>query len=399
MSQRAIKYELNPTKSQKERLGRAAGCCRKIYNMMLDRKIEVYKKNNTNLSKYDLIKQLPFLKKDSEYQYLNDVPSQALQQKILDMDTAFTNFFEGRTDYPQFKSKKKHKDSFRIPVPCDIDFENWRVKIPKIGLIKIYRGHNKTIDPQTIHSYTISHSATDRFFISILYDAPERHKTNNGKAIGIDMGVHDFLISDNGWKVESQGFLRPELRKLRVLQRSAERKFQKGKKNEEQSHNWRKANCKVQRLHEKIRFQRMDFLQKLSTEIAEKYSIVCAEDLGIKPMLKKKKGDKGVHYSKEERIELRREKERRKNISDMGWGMFLRMLSYKCDQFIQVDRYFASSQTCSSCGYKNAAIKDLNIRQWTCPSCGKHHDRDVNAALNIKREGLSLLERKVSLEG
>lgn len=177
----SIRYELNPKPSKKKKLGLYAGTCRQVYNYMLARKIAVYEKDKTSLSPYELMKELTILKAtDENFKHWNNVPSQALQQKILDLGKAYQNFFNNNAGYPKFKRKKDHNDSFRLPVSCNIDYSKWKVYIPKIGWVEIFKGHNKQIEGK-IHQYTITHTATDRYFLAIQYEAPDREKTNNGK--------------------------------------------------------------------------------------------------------------------------------------------------------------------------------------------------------------------------
>lgn len=370
---RAIKYELNPTNAQKVLIKQTCGCCRKVYNTMLDRKISAYKESGITISAIELINQLPQLK--SELTFLKEVPSQSLQQAIRNLDTAYANFFrKGGSGFPKFK-KKGCKDSFRIPIACTIDYDNWIIKVAKIGSVRFFKGHNKQISGK-IKSYTITHTSTDRYFISVLYETADRAKLNNNKSVGIDVGVKDFAVLSDGKVFENQKYLKSSLRKLRVLQRTVSRRYRQGKKREEQSNNWRKAVRQVAKLQEHITFQRYDYLHKVSTWIAENYSTVCVETLNVKGMLK------NHHLARA--------------ISDCGWSMFLNMLEYKCDNLVKIDKWFASSQTCFECGHKEETVKNLNVREWTCPVCGTHHDRDLNAARNIEREGLSLCGLKVS---
>lgn len=369
---RAFKYELNPTAEQKVLIKQTCGCCRKVYNTMLDRKITAYKKDKTSLTSIELINQIVSLKE--EFTYLKEVPSQALQQAVRNMEAAYQNFFrKGGSGFPKFK-KKGQGDSYRIPVACIVDYDKWTVKTAKVGTISIYKGHNKQITGK-IKSYTISHTNTDRYYISILFETADRKKLNNNKSVGIDVGIKDFATLSDGKVFENQEHLKSNLRKLRVLQRTASRRYQRNKKREEQSKNWFKAVRQVAKLQEHIAFQREDFLHKVSSWIADNYSIVCVEDLNVKGMMKN-------HHLAQA-------------ISDVSWSRFVQMLEYKCDSLIKIDRFFASSQTCFECGYKNEEVKDLSVREWTCPACGTNHNRDLNAARNIEREGLSLCGLKV----
>lgn len=369
---RAIKYELNPTNTQKVLIKQTCGCCRKVYNIMLDRKISAYKEDGKKISTYDLINEIVPIKE--ELPYLKEAPSQTLQQAVMNMGNAFDQFFKrGNKGFPKFK-KKGCKDSFRIPVACVIDYDNWSVKVAKICAVLIFKGHNKQIKG-TIKSYTISHTNTDRYFISVLYETMDKPKLNNNKSVGIDVGIKDFATLSDGNVFENQKHLKSNLRKLRVLQRAVSRRYQQGKKREEQSNNWNKAVRQVAKLQEKISFQRYDYLHKVSTWIAENYSTVCVETLNVKGMMKN-------HHLAQA-------------ISDCSWGMFISMLEYKCDNLVKIDKWFASSQTCSVCGYKKRDLT-LSDREWTCPECDTFHNRDLNAAKNIEREGLSLCGLKVS---
>ena len=222
-----------------------------------------------------------------------------------------------------------------------------------------------------------------------MYESPDRVPLNNGLSVGINVGIKEFAVCFDGVVFENQKHYRRQLRRLRILQRTMARRYDRskdvydanGRKIGEigpQSKNWHKARAAVAKCHEKIRNQRNDYLNKVSSLIASQYSFVCIEDLNVKGMVKNR------HLSRA--------------ISDCGWTAFKTMLKYKCDMVIKVNRFFASSQTCHCCGYKNTRIKNLSVRTWVCPECGAHHGRDENAARNILREGLSRYSINASVE-
>lgn len=375
---RAIKYELRPNATQRSLINRTCGCCRFVYNNAL-----AYIKEN-RVSNYDLIRRLPGLKE--EFEWLKEVPSQALQQSIIDLGRAFKNKWNGHNGWPVFH-RKGRRDSYRIPNGCEVDYTRYKVKLAKLGWVKFYK--DKPIDQSKIHSYTVSMSPAGRYYISLLYEAPDRAPLGNGLSIGIDVGIKEFAVCSDGVVFENQKHYHRQLRRLRVLQRTMARRYDRskdiydenGKKigvREPQSRNWHRAKAAVAKCYEKVRNQRNDYLNKVSSQIASQYSIVCIEDLNVRGMVKNR------HLSRA--------------ISDCGWSIFKQMLKYKCDTIIEVDRFFASSQTCHCCGYKNAKIKNLSVRDWTCPECGTHHGRDDNAAKNILREGLSRYSISASIE-
>lgn len=374
---RAYKYELKPTERQKTFFCKTFGCCRLVYNAMLNKKISAYKTDKTSISSVQLINSLIPLKEEKPF--LKEVPSQSLQQAIRDLDSAYQRFFKEKKGFPKFH-KKGQKQSFRIPATCRIDFDDWKVKLPKVGKVNLYKGHSRTIPSDArICSYTISKTTTNRYYISILCDMQDKPKTtmqNKSKSVGIDLGVKNFAILSDGQVFENQKHLKTNLKKLRVLQRTMARRYNPNKSKLEQSRNWYKVKMQVAKLHERIRFQREDHLQKLSTYLSRNYETICIEDLAVKNMVKNHRLAQAI--------------------SDCGWGRFVELLAYKTSNLVKVDRFFASSQTCSCCRYKNPKVKDLKVRSWVCPQCGTKHDRDLNASENILREGLSLCGVNVS---
>ena len=355
---RAIKYELNPTNGQKQMLNQAFGNCRFVYNWALDKKIKAYQEDKKTLSCFDLMKELTSFKKKEGFEWLNLSGSQQLQQSVSNLDKAFSNFFRAKKGFPKFKSKH-NKQSFRIPQNVKINYEKYKLFIPKIGWVKFYK--DKHIEG-VIKFATVSKTPTNRYFVSITFETEQKRRYGKG-AVGVDLGIKHLAITSDGEIFENQKYLKQNLKKLRAEQRSLQRKFKKGK---EQSNNYRKQRLRVALLHEKISNQRKDYLHKLTTYLATTYETVCIEDLAVKNMVKN------------HNIAL--------SINDCGWGMFRQMLEYKVKDLRVIGRFSPSSKMCS-CGEINKELK-LSDRVWTCKACGVTHDRDELAANNIKKFGL-----------
>lgn len=362
---KTYKYRIYPNVNQIKLIEQTFGCCRLVYNLALEVKIRAYKEHGVGLSGYDLIYQLTELKKD--FSYLNEVDSQALQASVNKIDISFKNFFRG-SGYPKFKSKREQQ-SFQCPRNTrKIDWINNTLTIPKIKNIPIIL--DRAFDGQ-IKTVTISKTNTGKYFASVLVDnkleLPEKVKINPDTAIGIDLGIKDFAILSTGEKIKNPKYLRNGMKRLKVLQRRASRK-KKG------SCNRKKANKRLAIYHEKIANRRKDFLQKVSTRIIgdNQTGTVCVETLAVANMMKN-------HHLAQA-------------ISDVGWYEFVRMLEYKANWYgkniIRIGRFEASTKTCSNCGAKNELLT-LSDRSWTCGSCFVTHDRDVNAAKNIKFIGLN----------
>lgn len=357
---KAYKYRIYPTKVQQETLARIFGQIRFVYNLGLETKISAYASTQTNVNCFALNKQITDLKKDLDWL---DAPSQALQMAMRNLDTAYHSFFRG-AGFPKFKSKHS-KQSFQLPQGTRLSDCNKKIFIPKLKWVDIdlhreFKGDVKTV--------TISKTTTNKYFVSILVDnkqeLPNRKPIDKMTAVGIDLGIKDFAITSDGEKFENKEFLKSAQRDLRVAQRSLARKV-KG------SNRWYEQRMIVSLLHEKVRNQRQDYLHKISKYLVDTYDTICLEDLAVKNMVKNQ-------------ILARA-------ISDMGWTEFVTMLKYKAEwqgKNIQViGRFDPSSKTCSCCGKINKELK-LSMREWTCSSCNKMHDRDVNAAINIKNFGL-----------
>jgi putative transposase len=367
---RGYRYRLYPSKDQDLLISKHLGCCRFVYNWGLNLKNKAYQNDGVSLSAYDLINRLPSLK--VEYPWLREVNAQSLQQAITHLARGFTNFFEGRAEKPVFKKKHSPEQSFTVPQSYTVDFERGTMKLPKIGEIKTvfhraFAGKMK--------SATVTRTSAGRYFISILVEdgrkPPQVADPIPEQTVGIDLGLTHYAVLSTGEKVESPKYLKNSQKRLAVLQRRLARK-QKGSKNRA------KTRLKVARCHQMIADQRRDFQHQLSSRLVRENQALAVETLNVDGMVKN-------HCLAQA-------------ISDAGWGTFVSMLSYKCQEagktLLRIGMFEPSSKTCSACGYRKTDLT-LKDREWTCPACGTRHDRDQNAAINIKQFALAGTERAV----
>ena len=366
MIYKAFKYRLYPNKEQQELIAKHIGCSRWIYNYALNKKAKSYQETGKGLSRFDIQKDLPFLKKDENTYWLKEVNSQTLQASLENMDKAFTKFFKEKKGFPKFKSKKDNHQSFSIPQNTIVDFENEYVNIPKFKTNIKCRLHRKF--DGIIKTSTISIAPTGKYYISILVELneelPKKKPISEKQAIGIDLGIKTFATLSDGIEIENPKHLKNNIQRLKVLQKRASKK-QKG------SANRKKANLKVARLHEKIANQRLDFLHKTTTAIAKQYDTVACENLNISGMLRNHK--------------------LAQSIADLGLGKFYTLLQYKMAEqggnYLEIGRFEPSSKMCG-CGAINKNLK-LSDREWVCPVCGRINQRDELASRNILKFALT----------
>lgn len=365
-----VKVRLYPNNQQQEALSQSFGNCRWLWNYCLNLMNQTYKDTGKGLSGYALKKQIPQLKK--EHEWLKLTYSQCLQQTCLNLGVAFNNFFERRAKYPRLKSKHGKQS---IQYPQNVKQIEDKLKLPMIGDVKAV--FHRQIEGK-IKTVTVSKNKAEQYYASILFedetDKPESSTalkdtaTHKGKAIGLDMGLTHFCITSDRSKFDNPRWIDKHEKNLTLKQQKLSRK-QKG------SNNRNKARKKVARVHLKIANCRFDFQHKLSRRIVDENQVICVENLGVANMMKN-------HNLA-------------KSIQQVGWGQFLTMLKYKAEQegkvYQETDRFYPSSKIHNSCLFQIDSLT-LDTRFWDCPNCGtKHIDRDVNAACNIRDEGLRIL--------
>jgi putative transposase len=363
---RAYKYRIYPTDEQKKILARTFGCCRFLYNWALRQKTDAFYNEQQRLYYKDTSLALTQLKKQPEYSWLSEVSSVPLQQALRHLDKAFLNFFEGRAAYPSFKKKRQQQSATytsnafkwdgkqlilaKMDEPLDIV---WSRPLP---------------DGAKPSSVTITKDSADRYFVSILVEEDIAHLPQTDASIGADLGLKSFVVTSDGEAIGNPTFFRTDEKKLAQAQRRHAKK-QKGSKNRA------KARRRVARLHARIADRRRDFLHQLSTRLIRENQTICVESLQVKNMVKNPKLSKAI--------------------SDVGWSEFVSQLDYKAQWYgrhlVKIDKWYPSSKRCFACGHILDSLA-LDIRAWTCPECGAHHDRDINAAQNIHAVGLTVSE-------
>ncbi|MBQ6857206.1 MAG: transposase [Lachnospiraceae bacterium] len=379
---KAYKTRIYPTPGQEAKIRKTLGCCRFIYNHMLERNQKLYKRKKKHLSYYDMQNLLPVMK--GYLPWLKEADSQALKFACRQLNDAYGKFFRKQGGFPKFK-KKRGRQSYTTTAVKQIAWEPGQVKLPCLGEICM-KDKRKLPKNCKICRATVSLDPDGRYYVSVSFQyeelVPDRPVAESS-TIGLDYQVGCLYVDSSGNRKSFPHWYQDSLMKLAREQKNLSRK-QGSRKGEKRSGRYKKQLKKVAALQSKISRQRQDLLQKTSTQITNSYSVICIEDLSIKDMM-----NITGPFTK------RQKKWIRMAVLNTGWYGFTQMLVYKQKysggKVIKAGKYFKSSQTCSCCGSVNPDVKDLSVRTWTCPECGSKHDRDINAAKNIKSEGLRIL--------
>ena len=377
---KSIKIRIYPDINQKQFISKQLGCCRFIYNKLLDYRTTSFKDKNISISSSQLGKYLTNLKKQKDYIFLTEVYDRCLRQTLIDLLNAYDKFFKLNKGYPKFKSKKDTKQSCRFPNDV-FNRKNYvcnKINGNRITLItqlknilfkcskrdEIYLNHNQ----KYIHSVTLIKTSTEKYYLSILIDYNIKQKYKLNTTIGLDLGIKDFIVDSNENRYENKHFYKNQEKKLKKLQKQLNKK-QSG------SNNRNKTRIKLAKVHEKIKNQRLDYLHQITSKIVSENQVICIEDLNVSGMMSNHK--------------------LAKSIQELSLYEFRRQLEYKCKwygrQLIIIDRFYPSSKTCHNCRHIYKDLK-LSQREWVCSHCGKVIDRDYNASLNILSEGLNKID-------
>ena len=376
---KAFKFRIYPTSEQKVLLGKTFGCCRLVFNYFLNLSTKKYEEEKITLKYKDYALMLNNLKREKEF--LKEIDSISLQQELRHLAESFNNFFKYKKGYPKYKRKAMHNDSYStMNVNDNIEILDKKyIKIPKIGKVKCKVHRDITSDYQ-LKSATISRVPSGKYYVSVLYEyekEPISYKIDESKILGLDYQMKNLFISDDIIKTNDD-FLKLYIKnekRLHFLQKTLSRRQRPNYKKEiESSKRYEKQRIKVAKLLEYQKNKRNDYYNKLSKEIANQYDIVVIEDINMQDMAKESKLNSKATY-------------------DNGFGIFRNMLKYKLEdlgkKLITVDKYFPSSKLCNVCGHKNELLT-ITDKTWECPNCHTVHNRDINASINLKKEGLRI---------
>lgn len=364
----AFKYRIYPNAKQRQLIQKTFGCVRFVYNYYLAQCKQLLKENQPRLTYKQCSRDLTQLKIMNPW--LKESDKFALQNALRDLDRAYENFFtKEKVGYPRFKSKKSSYQSYKTNFTNNnIEFLGKEIKLPKLGKLRI---RDKRCPLGRVISATLSRNASGQYFISLCCTDMQLDLWKaTHQSVGIDLGLKDYAITSDGVKYKNPRYFEQSFKRLAFLQRALSRKTRG-------SSNWEKAKLRLARLYLHVANQRKDYLHKLSHEIVRQYDVISVEKLKVANMVK------NHHLSR--------------NIEDASWAEFRRQLKYKANwygkTFTEVDTFYPSSQICSACGYQNAEVKNLSVRFWQCPQCHAYHDRDMNAAINIREQGIKLINQ------
>jgi putative transposase len=371
MTKRAYKYRFYPTPEQEQILSKTFGCVRFVYNSVLRWRTDAFYQQQLKVGYVEANAQLSRMKKDPELAFLGEVSSVPLQQCLRHQQTAFKNFFEGRAQYPTFKSKR-HRQSAEFTRSA-FKYRDGKLYLAKSKTaLDIRWSRELPGEPSTV---TVSKDSAGRYFVSCLCEFEPSKLPVTPNMTGIDLGLKDLFITDKGERVGNPRHTAKYAARLAKAQRRLSKK-------KLGSSNRAKARQKVAKLHAKISDCRLDNLHKLSRRLINENQVICVESLKVKNMIRNPSMSKAI--------------------ADAGWGEFVRQLTYKADWagrlLVAIDQWFPSSKRCSGCGHTLSSLP-LSIRQWDCPECGMCHDRDINAATNIKAAGLAVLALGENVSG